>query len=56
MKSKIAFLNKYFRATNTDAKNVPAVWKGLVADANVQGAGRSDTRSFPADRPRPTAS
>jgi Pregnancy-associated plasma protein-A len=38
VKSQIAALNKDFRATNTDAKNVPAVWKGLVADANIQFA------------------
>jgi hypothetical protein len=38
VKSQIAALNKDFRATNTDAKNVPSVWTGLVADANVQFA------------------
>jgi hypothetical protein len=34
--SQLAVLNKDFRATNTDKANVPPVWTGLVADANVQ--------------------
>jgi len=38
IKSQIAVLNKDFRATNTDAKDTPSVWKGLVADANIQFA------------------
>ena len=36
--SQIAVLNKDFRAQNTDKANVPAVWKGLVADTNIQFA------------------
>ena len=36
--SQIDVMNKDFRATNPDAKKVPAVWKGLVADAQVQFA------------------
>lgn len=63
--SQIAVLNRDFRATNPDRSNVPAVWKGLVADAKVEfklaardpGGKRTDgiTRtktnrsSFPAD-------
>ena len=38
VKSQLAVLNEDFRATNTDAKNAPAVWKGLVADANIRFA------------------
>ena len=63
--SQIDVLNKDFRAQNADRTNIPAVWKGLVADANIQFAlakkdprGRRTTgitrtqttrRSFPAD-------
>jgi hypothetical protein len=36
IKSQISVLNRDFRATNTDKSKVPAVWKGLVADARVQ--------------------
>lgn len=36
--SQISVLNKDFRAQNTDRAKVPAVWKGLVADANIQFA------------------
>jgi hypothetical protein len=36
--SQIAVLNRDFRGTNTDTTKVPDVWKGLVADANVQFA------------------
>ena len=38
VKSEIAVLNKDFRATNGDKSKVPRVWKGLVADANIQFA------------------
>jgi hypothetical protein len=38
VKSEIAVLNKDFRATNGDKSKVPPVWKGLVADANIQFA------------------
>jgi Pregnancy-associated plasma protein-A len=38
VKSQIAVLNKDFRASNADKSKVPPVWKGLVADANVQFA------------------
>jgi hypothetical protein len=38
IKSQIAVLNKDFRAANADKSKVPPVWKGLVADANVQFA------------------
>src|SRR5690242_3496860 len=38
VRSQIAALNKDFRATNPDRKNVPEVWKGLVSDARVQFA------------------
>lgn len=34
--AQIKTLNQDFRARNTDRKNVPAVWKGLVADAMVE--------------------
>jgi hypothetical protein len=34
--SQIAVLNRDFRRTNTDATKVPDVWKGLLADANIQ--------------------
>jgi hypothetical protein len=36
VKSQIDVLNADFRAKNTDAKKVPDVWKGLVADPNVE--------------------
>ena len=36
--SQISVLNKDFWAKNTDKSKVPAVWKGLVADANIQFA------------------
>lgn len=36
--SQISVLNKDFRARNTDRAKVPAVWKGLVADAKIQFA------------------
>jgi hypothetical protein len=36
VKSQIAVLNKDFRATNADKSKVPAPWKGLVADAQIQ--------------------
>jgi hypothetical protein len=38
VKSQIDVLNKDFRAKNTDKKKVPAVWKSLVADANIEFA------------------
>lgn len=38
IKSQIAALNKDYRATNPDKSKVPAVWKGLVTDVNVQFA------------------
>ncbi len=36
--SQIAALNKDYRAKNPDRSKVPAVWKGLVTDVNVQFA------------------
>jgi hypothetical protein len=36
VKSQIAALNRDYRAKNTDKSSVPAVWKGLVADATIQ--------------------
>ncbi len=36
--SQIAVLNRDFRAKNTDKTKTPAVWKGLVTDANIQFA------------------
>ena len=36
IKSQITVLNRDFRAKNPDKSKVPAVWKGFVADANVQ--------------------
>ncbi|MGH3996325.1 MAG: zinc metalloprotease, partial [Pseudonocardiaceae bacterium] len=36
--SQLAVLNRDFRAKNPDKSKVPAVWKGLVADANVKFA------------------
>ena len=38
IKSQIAVLNRDYRATNPDKSKAPAVWKGLVADANIQFA------------------
>jgi hypothetical protein len=35
IQSQISVLNRDYRATNPDRKNVPAPWKGLVADARV---------------------
>ena len=34
--SQLEVLNRDFRAQNEDAKNVPEVWGGLVADAKIQ--------------------
>jgi Pregnancy-associated plasma protein-A len=34
--SQIAVLNKDYRSKNPDRSKVPAVWKGLVTDVNVQ--------------------
>lgn len=36
IKSQIKVLNKDFRAKNPDKSKVPAVWKGLVADAKIE--------------------
>jgi hypothetical protein len=36
--SQIAVLNKDYRAKNPDKSKVPAIWKGLVTDVNVQFA------------------
>jgi hypothetical protein len=36
--SQISALNRDFRANNQDRSKVPAVWKGLVADAKVEFA------------------
>lgn len=36
IKSQIAVLNKDYRAKNPDRTKTPAVWKGLVTDANIQ--------------------
>jgi hypothetical protein len=36
VKSQISVLNKDYRAKNTDKSKVPAVWKSLVTDANIQ--------------------
>jgi hypothetical protein len=38
VKSQIRVLNRDFRAKNPDKRNVPDVWKGLLADANVEFA------------------
>ena len=38
VKSQITVLNKDFRAKNADKSKVPSVWKGMVADANIQFA------------------
>jgi hypothetical protein len=34
--SQIAVLNRDFRARNPDKRNVPGIWKGLVADAMLE--------------------
>ena len=34
--SQIKVLNRDFRATNPDKSQVPTVWKGLVADTNIE--------------------
>lgn len=36
IKSQIAVLNRDFRAANPDKADVPAPWKGLVADSRIQ--------------------
>ena len=36
--SQIAVLNKDFHATNPDKSKVPAAWKGLIGDSNIQFA------------------
>ena len=36
VKSQIDVLNKDFRAKNTDKSKVPAVWKSLVIDSNIE--------------------
>ena len=38
IKSQIDVLNRDFRAKNTDKRKVPAVWKSLVIDSNIQFA------------------
>jgi hypothetical protein len=38
VKSQIEVLNEDFRAHNADRKNVPAVWKDLIADCQVEFA------------------
>jgi hypothetical protein len=38
IKSQITALNRDYRAKNTDKKKAPAVWRGLVTDANIQFA------------------
>jgi hypothetical protein len=38
VRSQINVLNQDFRAQNADASNVPTVWQGLVADANIRFA------------------
>ncbi len=38
VKSQIGVLNRDFRAKNADKRQVPAVWKGLVTDANIEFA------------------
>jgi hypothetical protein len=38
IRSQITALNRDYRATNPDKSNVPSVWGGLVADANLQFA------------------
>ena len=36
IRSQIRVLNRDFRAKNSDKSNVPTIWKGLVADANIR--------------------
>jgi hypothetical protein len=36
IKSQISILNKDFQAKNPDKSKVPAIWKGLVANANIK--------------------
>ncbi|MGL4232412.1 MAG: zinc metalloprotease [Casimicrobium sp.] len=36
VKSQLTVLNRDFRATNPDRSKTPAVWKGLVSDAQVE--------------------
>ena len=38
IQSQLDVLNRDFRAKNTDKSKVPPVWKGLVADPNIQFA------------------
>jgi hypothetical protein len=38
VKSQMDVLNRDYRAKNTDIRKVPAVWKSLVLDANIQFA------------------
>ncbi len=36
VKSQMKVLNSDFRTKNADKRNVPAVWKGLLTDANIE--------------------
>ncbi len=36
VKSQVAVLNRDFRIKNPDKRNLPAVWKGLLIDANIE--------------------
>jgi Pregnancy-associated plasma protein-A len=36
IKSQISVLNRDFRATNSDRKKTPSVWKGLVSDSQIE--------------------
>jgi hypothetical protein len=38
VRSQITVLDQDFRAQNADASNVPTVWQGLIADANIRFA------------------
>jgi hypothetical protein len=38
VKSQLTVLNRDFRAKNADRTKVPSVWKGMVADPNIQFA------------------
>lgn len=50
IQSQIKVLNRDFRATNPDKANTPAVWKGLVADANIEFAlATADPEGNPTD-------
>lgn len=42
VKSQIKVLSRDFRAKNADKRNVPAVWKGLLTDANIEFALATD--------------